>query len=102
MGKDGQSSYSLGDGKTVSSTRYLLPNDLPAAIKYLNDGELNELEAAVAAEHVEQSKDAAATVSLRPGQLNAVRAALEAGLTKARIAREFGIPQSEVRRQWRV
>ena len=36
--------------------------------------------------------------SLTRGQLNAVRAALKAGITPARIARQFGISQSNVRK----
>jgi predicted transcriptional regulator len=40
----------------------------------------------------------AAAVSLTPGKLNAVLAAFKAGVTPARIAREFGIPQSDVRK----
>ena len=37
-------------------------------------------------------------VSLPQGKLNAVRAAFKAGLTPARIAREFGISRSDVSR----
>ena len=36
--------------------------------------------------------------SLTPGQLNAVRAAFKAGITPSRIARQFGISQSNVRK----
>jgi predicted DNA binding protein len=39
-----------------------------------------------------------AEVSLTRGQLNAVRAAFKAGITPSRIARQFGISQSNVRR----
>jgi len=35
---------------------------------------------------------------LAQGKLNAVRAAFKAGVTPSRIAREFGISQSDVRR----
>jgi transposase-like protein len=35
---------------------------------------------------------------LPQGKLNAVRAAFKAGVTPARIAREFGISQQDVRR----
>jgi hypothetical protein len=38
-----------------------------------------------------------ATVSLTRGQVNAVRAAFKAGITPSRIARQFGIFQSDVR-----
>ena len=37
-------------------------------------------------------------VSLTRGQLNAVRSAFKAGITPARIARQFGISQSNVRK----
>src|SRR5258707_15143884 len=33
--------------KSASSPRHILPSDLPAAIKYLNDQELDQLQAAV-------------------------------------------------------
>jgi hypothetical protein len=40
----------------------------------------------------------AATVTLSPGKLNVVRAAFKAGVTPARIARQFGISQANVRK----
>jgi DNA-directed RNA polymerase specialized sigma24 family protein len=40
----------------------------------------------------------AAENSLTRGQVNAVRSAFKAGITPSRIAREFGIPLSDVRR----
>jgi hypothetical protein len=40
----------------------------------------------------------AAEVMLSPGKLNAVRAAFKAGVTPARIARQFGISQKNVRK----
>jgi len=39
-----------------------------------------------------------AEVSLTQGQVNAVRAAFKAGITPSRIARQFGISQSDVRK----
>jgi DNA-directed RNA polymerase specialized sigma24 family protein len=39
-----------------------------------------------------------AEVTLSPGKLNAVRAAFKAGVTPARIARQFGISQATVRK----
>jgi hypothetical protein len=39
-----------------------------------------------------------APLSLPLGKLNAVRAAFKAGVTPSRIAREFGISQSDVRK----
>ena len=92
-------------------TRHVLPNDLPSAIKYLNDQELEQLLAAVTAEQQRRRKTSTApektpskravahqSVSLTPGKLNAVHAAFKAGVTPARIAKQFGIPQSEVRK----
>ena len=46
---------------------------------------------------IKTAKLNAAEVSLTRGQLNAVRSALKAGITPSRIAREFGIPLSDVR-----
>jgi predicted transcriptional regulator len=40
----------------------------------------------------------AAEISLTRGQVNAVRAAFKAGVTPSRIARQFGISQSDVRK----
>jgi len=40
----------------------------------------------------------AAEISLTRGQVNAVRAAFKAGITPSRIARQFGISQSNVRK----
>jgi transposase-like protein len=37
-------------------------------------------------------------MGLTRGQMNAVRAAFKAGVTPARIARQFGLSQSEVRK----
>ena len=39
-----------------------------------------------------------ATASLTPGRLNAVRAAFRAGVTPSKIARQFAIPHSDVRK----
>jgi hypothetical protein len=107
------------------SRRYLLPKDLPNALKRLDDGELASLLAAAldeakrrgklasglaasawddptprgSRERDESSKvrPAHAVLSLTRGQVNAVRAAFKAGIAPPRIAREFGISQSEVR-----
>jgi hypothetical protein len=35
---------------------------------------------------------------LRIGKLNAIRGALKAGVTPAKIAKQFGIPQADVRK----
>jgi len=46
----------------------------------------------------ETAKLNAAKVLLTRGQVNAVRSAFKAGITPSRIAREFGISQSDVRK----
>ncbi len=96
---------------TASSPRHVLPNDLPKAIKQLEDYELDQLLAAVLAEqkrrgrtlHVSDENKRKRRIEVAPssltsGQVNAVRAAFKAGITPARIARQFGISQSNVRK----
>ena len=90
--------------------RHVLPKDLPNAVKHLNDEELDRLLAVTLAEAKRRgrhttltekrlpSQNAEAAVSLTRGQLNAVRAAFKAGITPARIARQFGLSQSDVRK----
>jgi hypothetical protein len=115
------------------SRRPALPKDLPKAIWYLEDQELDWLlrvateeakrrgrpmpmpEAsptntpAASSEPIpEQTKPSGrqfrqrqirpAAAALTKGQVNAVRAAFEAGLTPSRIARQFGLSQSDVRK----
>jgi DNA invertase Pin-like site-specific DNA recombinase len=88
-----------------------LPNDLPNAIKHLKDQELDLLHSAVLAEKKRRGKKhsdsneglhkrriEATSVPLTQGKLNAVRAAFKAGVTPARIARQFGISQADVRK----
>jgi hypothetical protein len=94
----------------AASSRHILPGDLPAAIKHLNDQELDQLEAAVTAEQQRrgrklrapersQGKRAEApAVTLTVNKLNAVRAAYAAGVTPSKIAKQFGISQSDVRK----
>ena len=92
----------------ASSPRHILPSDLPAAVKHLNDQELDQLQAAVTAEQLRRGKKPpspdkskraeAAAVSLTPTKLNAVRAAFKAGVRPSKIAKQFGIPQSDVRK----
>jgi hypothetical protein len=97
------------EAAAVSSPRHVLPKDLANAIKYLGDEELDRLIAAALAEMSRRGR--AATIgeahitdgsgltnaSLTRGQLNAVRAAFKAGSTPTRIARQFGLSQSDVR-----
>jgi hypothetical protein len=104
--------------------RYVLPNNLRNAVKHLNDDELDLMQAAILEElkrrgrtpksvetdlparpdltkvqspPAKAAKLNAAEISLTRGQLNAVRSAFKAGITPSRIAREFGIPLSDVR-----
>jgi hypothetical protein len=115
------------------SRRAGLPKDLPRAIRYLEDRELDWLLRVATEEikrrgramptaqasptntpaassepipkqtkspgrptHQRQIRPAAA--SLSRGQVNAVRAAFKAGVTPSRIARQFGLSQSDVRK----
>jgi hypothetical protein len=91
--------------------RHVLPKDLTAALKHIEDEELDRLLAAVLAEHkhrrrrlpvsdesTRKSRVDVVAVSLTSGKLNAVRAAFKAGVTPSRIARQFGVSQSDVRK----
>jgi hypothetical protein len=98
------------DPTTDPVPRHILPSDLPAAIKHLNDQELEQLLTAVTAEQQRRGKKPPAAektlskrmeapaVTLTIGKLNAVRAAFKAGVTPAKIAKQFGIPQADVRK----
>jgi hypothetical protein len=104
--------------------RYVLPKNLHNAVKHLSDHELDLMHAAILEElkrrgrtpqgvetdlpvppdltkiqspPTKTAKLNAAEISLSRGQLNAVRSAFKAGITPSRIAREFGIPLSDVR-----
>lgn len=93
-----------------SSPRHVLPSDLPTAIKHLNDQELEQLLAAVTAEQQRRGKKPPAlkktisrqvetpAVTLSIGKLNAVRAAFKAGVRPSKIAKQFGISQSDIRK----
>jgi hypothetical protein len=108
--------------------RHVLPKNLRNAVKHLNDEELDLLHAATFEEKKRRGRlqpnveaDSAQTshhtkrspikhkisqrrrvniaeATLTLGQINAVRAAFRAGITPARIARQFGISQSNVRK----
>jgi DNA invertase Pin-like site-specific DNA recombinase len=88
-----------------------LPADLAGAIKQLGDQEFDRLLSAVLAEQKRRGKmrpDSdessrkrrieAVSAPLTQGKLNAVRAAFKAGVTPSRIARQFGISHSDVRK----
>jgi DNA invertase Pin-like site-specific DNA recombinase len=94
-------------GDNSSSLSYALPTNLPSALSHLDDEQLNRLLAAALSEQqrrgksVEPSRKQRAkevTPPLAQGKLNAVRAAFKAGARPSRIAREFGISQSDVRK----
>jgi hypothetical protein len=95
--------------------RYVLPKDLPTAIKQLTDNELDALSAAVSVEQQRRGRNAPqnenehqvkirdgsplneGSIPLSVGKLNAVRAAFKAGLKPSQIARQFRLSQADVR-----
>ena len=91
-------------------SRHVLPADLENAVRHLNDQELDQLLSAVITEQKRRGKkvlaknprtrrvEVPAAAPLTQGKLNAVRAAFKAGVTPSRIARQFGISQSDVRK----
>jgi hypothetical protein len=112
---------------SAQKRRHVLPNDLPNAVKHLDDRELDLLITAslheakrrgrllpnVQANKPDESAQkqlsriakssprrqvGPAPVSLTRGQLNAVRAAAKAGIKPSVIARQFGLSQSDVRK----
>ena len=98
--------------KTPSAipSHHVLPADLPNAVRHLDDQELDQLTSAVIAEQKRRGKklpaeisrkrrvELVAAVPLTQAKLNAVRAAFKAGVTPSRIAQQFGISQSDVRK----
>jgi len=96
----------------ASPRRHVLPGDLPTAIKQLEDGELDQLLSAVLAEQKRRGKKQfvsaegqqrerkvhASPLALTSGRINAVRSAFKAGVTPSRIARQFGLSLSDVRK----
>src|ERR1051325_5924282 len=96
---------------TPSSSRHILPADLPNAIKHLDNQELDRLLGTVLAEQKRRGRSFPASdessrkrkveptsAPLTQGKLNAVRAAFKAGVRPSRIARQFGLSQSDVRK----
>jgi hypothetical protein len=109
------SSLPIVTGKSEArSSRHVLPENLNAAIRQLDDQELDRLVAAALEERSRRKKPPApeerqsrgrheiVPPSLPQGKLNAVKAAFKAGVTPARIAREFGISLSDVRKAIRL
>jgi hypothetical protein len=97
----------------LAAPRHVLPKNLAAAVKQLEDRELDQLLSAVLAEQRERRRRVLmphessgkrrvkelVPISLTRGQINAVRAAFKAGVTPPRIARQFGLSQSDVRKR---
>ena len=78
-------------------------------IKQLTDQEFDRLLAAVLAEQQRRGRNSSRKTSRKPlikevalpltlAKLNAIRAAFKAGVAPSRIARQFGISQSDVRK----
>ena len=93
----------------ASSQLYALPKNLSSALGYLDDDQLDRLLAAVVAEQRRRGKQVsdksprkalvkAVAPPLPQGKLNAIRAAFKAGFTPSRIARQFRISQSDVKK----
>lgn len=95
----------------ASSQSYALPENLPSALGYLDDDQLDRLLAAVLAEQRRRGKKVSVSDKsprkalvkvvappLPQGKLNAIRAAFKAGFTPSRIARQFRISKSDVKK----
>jgi hypothetical protein len=110
MASSGRSSPPTKKVLPAEERRHVLPKDLSKALKHLNDEELDRLLTMAVAEANRRGRSLPSaqpsrtrqpvedTASLPRGQLNAVRAAFKAGVTPARIARQFGLSQSDVRK----
>jgi len=106
----GASSTALGTDIATPPHRHFLPKDLPNAIKNLPDQELDQLHTAVlielqrrgrklpSNENASKRRLQETDVPLTVGRLNAIRAAFKAGITPSRIARQFRVSQSAVRK----
>jgi hypothetical protein len=95
----------------ASSQSYALPKNLSSALGYLDNDQLDRLLAAVLAEQRRRGKKVPVSDKsprkplvevvappLPQGKLNAIRAAFKAGFTPSRIARQFRISQSDVKK----
>ena len=102
----------MDEPAAAPSPPYALPTNLPSALRHLDNDQLDRLLAAVLAEREarggkklplsdEPSRKKpikGRAPALAQGKLNAVRASFKAGVTPSRIARQFGISQSDVRK----
>jgi hypothetical protein len=99
------------EAKSSSSQSYALPKNLSSALGYLDDDQLDRLLAAVVAEQRRRGKKVPVSDKsprkalvkmvappLPQGKLNAIRAAFKAGFTPSRIARQFRISKSDVKK----
>jgi hypothetical protein len=99
------------DEPAAASPSYALPSNLPSALRHLDDDQLDRLLAAAIAELKQRGKNLSLsdetsrkqrTKEIAPplaqGKLNAVRAAFKAGVRPSRIARQFGVSLSDVRK----
>ena len=107
-----KSSPLRSDEPAAASPSYALPTNLPSALRHLDNDQLERLLAAVLAERQARGgknlsvsdeprrkrriKEVAAP--LAQGKLNAIRAAFKAGVRPSRIARQFGISQSDLKK----
>jgi hypothetical protein len=106
------SSLRTAEPAAAASPPHALPTNLPSALRYLNDEQLDRLLAAVIAERQargskklslsdgprQKKRTKEVALPLVQGKVNAVRAAFNTGVRPSRIAREFGISQSDVRK----
>src|SRR6516164_3257629 len=79
-------------GRSLTTTRVIRPTTHVATEQRASD-QLTTTE-----EPPERRQPQEPNVALTRGQVNAVRAAFKAGITPSRIARQFGVPQSDVRK----
>jgi hypothetical protein len=94
------------EGVEALSSRHVLPRDLDAAIKHLDDREPERLilsalqerdrrKLPVSEKTERQPQTETAAVALPQGKLNAIRAAFKAGVPP-RISKQFGVSRSDV------
>jgi hypothetical protein len=95
----------------AASPSYALPTNLPSALSHLDDDQLDRLLAALICElkqrgrklpdsdePLRKRRTKEVAPPLAQGKLNAVRAAFKAGVRPSRIARQFGVSLSDVRK----
>ena len=97
------------EDNTPRPSRYVLPQNLDAALRQLSDADIDKLATAVLEERTRRKgplapdnshrkqPDETNSPALPQGKLNAVRAAFKAGIIPNRIAREFGLSRSDVK-----